>query len=403
MPKILRIINRFNLGGPTYNVAYLSKYLAPEYETLLIGGMNSEHEACSDYILKKLGIHSLKLPEMVREIGVNDMTSYYKIKEIIRRYKPDIVHTHASKAGFLGRKAANSLNVPVVVHTFHGHIFHSYFNPAITEVFKQLERNLAKQTDAIIAISEIQKQELSHKYNIASENKFHVIPLGFDLDRFQENILEKRKNFRNQYLISDDEIAISTIGRLVPIKNHNLFIQSIKKLKEMTDKKIKAVIIGDGELKSSLIQLANSLNLCCSLPDMPNPKADIIFTSWIHEADIALAGSDITVLCSFNEGTPVSLIEAQAANIPIVSTDVGGVRDIVVENVTALLSKNNDIDDFTNQLFQLINNDTLRHEMSLHGWDFVKNKFHYRILVENTKKLYDTLLAKNNCKKRNYY
>ncbi|MDD3741015.1 MAG: glycosyltransferase, partial [Bacteroidales bacterium] len=187
MPKVLRIINRFNLGGPTYNVAYLSKYMSPEYETLLVGGMQDRHEACSDYIVKKLGIHAIQIPEMIREIGANDISAYYKIKNIIKRYKPDIVHTHASKAGYLGRKAAISLGVPVIVHTFHGHVFHSYFNKYSTAVFKKLERDLAKKTSAIIAISELQKYELCNIHKIAPENKFRVIPLGFDLDRFQEN------------------------------------------------------------------------------------------------------------------------------------------------------------------------------------------------------------------------
>jgi glycosyltransferase involved in cell wall biosynthesis len=393
MPKVLRIINRFNLGGPTYNVAYLTKYMSPEYETLLVGGMQDRHEACSDYIVKKLGIHAIQIPEMIREIGVNDVSAYYKIKNIIKRYKPDIVHTHASKAGYLGRKAAISLGVPVIVHTFHGHVFHSYFNRYSTAVFKKIERDLAKKTSAIVAISELQKQELCNIHKIAPENKFRVIPLGFDLDRFQENYQQKRQYFREKYKIADDEIVISIIGRLVAVKNHPLFIKAISNIKKKTSKKIKAVIVGDGQLRNGLIELAYSLGLTCSYADEMVQNPDIIFTSWIQDADIVFAGSEITALTSFNEGTPVSIIESQAANTPIVTTNVGGVENVVLKNKTALLAENDNLEDFTAKLFELVENDVLRNEMSNHGWDFVKDKFHYTRLVKDMKLLYDELLS----------
>ncbi|HNQ67738.1 MAG TPA: glycosyltransferase [Bacteroidales bacterium] len=393
MPKVLRIINRFNLGGPTYNVAYLTKYMSPEYETLLVGGMQDRHEACSDYIVKKLGIHAIQIPEMIREIGVNDISAYFKIKNIIKRYKPDIVHTHASKAGYLGRKAAISLGVPVIVHTFHGHVFHSYFNKYSTAIFKKIERDLAKKTSAIIAISELQKQELCNIHKIAPENKFRVIPLGFDLDRFQENYQQKRQYFREKYNIADDEIVISIIGRLVAVKNHPLFIKAISNIKKQTSKKIKAVIVGDGQLRNGLIELAYSLGLTCSYADEMVPNPDIIFTSWIQDADIVFAGSEITALTSFNEGTPVSIIESQAANTPIVTTNVGGVENVILKNKTALLAENDNIEDFSAKLFELVENDGLRNDMSNHGWDFVKDKFHYTRLVKDMKLLYDDLLS----------
>jgi len=392
MPKVLRIINRFNLGGPTYNVAYLSKYMSPEYDTLLVGGMNDEDEACSDYIVKKLGIHAITIPEMIRDIGYNDVIAYYKIKEIIRRYKPDIVHTHASKAGYLGRRAASSLRVPVIVHTFHGHIFHSYFNKHTTAVFKKIEQNLAEKSTAIIAISELQKHELCDIHKIASKEKFRVIPLGFDLDRFQENYQSKREFFRNKYHLKDDEIVISIVGRLVAVKNHPLFIKSISEIKKRTNRKVKAMIVGDGQLRNGLVELAFSLGLKCSLPESPVENADIIFTSWIQDADIVFAGSEITALTSFNEGTPVSLIEAQAANTPIVTTNVGGIEDVVIRDKTALLAENDNLEDFSSKLLELVENDRLRESMAQSGWTFVKSRFHYSRLVNDMKLLYDELL-----------
>ena len=151
MPKVLRIINRFNLGGPTYNAAYLTKYMAPEFETLLVGGMHEITEGSSKYILENLGIEPIIIPEMKREINLKqDRIAYKKIKAIIKDFKPDIVHTHASKAGALGRLAAHQLGVKGIVHTFHGHVFHSYFGRVKTQFYKQVERYLAKKSTKII-------------------------------------------------------------------------------------------------------------------------------------------------------------------------------------------------------------------------------------------------------------
>src|SRR3954467_7624548 len=126
MPKVLRIINRFNLGGIAYNVSYLSKYLDKEYETLLIGGAEEEGEESALHIPHNLGLKPIIIPELKRSINFkNDYAAYKKIKRIITEFKPDIVHTHASKAGAVGRLAAISCKVPVIVHTFHGHVFHS--------------------------------------------------------------------------------------------------------------------------------------------------------------------------------------------------------------------------------------------------------------------------------------
>ena len=394
MPKVLRIINRFNLGGPTYNVSYLTKYMAPDYETLLVGGMNDKSEACSDYIVQKLGIHAIKISEMMRSInGYNDVVAYEKIKSIIKRYKPDIVHTHASKAGVLGRQAAISCGVPVIVHTFHGHIFNSYFNKYVTATFQKIEQHYAKRTSAIVAISDIQKYELSEVYKIAPPEKFRVIPLGFDLNRFQENKAMKRDAFRKQYDIANDEIAVSIVGRLVPVKNHRMFIDAIRDVKSKTNRKVRGVIVGDGDLRDGLLEYAKLHGLTASTPEHKVPKSDLIFTSWIKDADYVFAGSEISALTSLNEGTPVSIIESQAANVPVVSTIVGGIRDVVVEGKTALLSPTQNVEAFSENLLTLVNNDEMRKQMSEDGWIFVRDKFHYTRLVNDMKNLYDELLA----------
>ncbi|MBI2268739.1 MAG: glycosyltransferase family 4 protein [Bacteroidetes bacterium] len=393
MPKVLRIINRFNLGGPTYNVAYLTKYLAPEFETLLIGGMKDESEASSDYIVKKLGIDPVIIPSMKRSINpFNDFVAYRELKKIIKDFKPDIVHTHAAKAGTLGRLAAFSCNVPVVVHTFHGHVFHSYFGSFRTTIFKAIERQLARCTTAIIAISDKQKDELANLHKIAPAEKIKVIPLGFDLDRFRENGEQKRTSFRKQYNIDDDEIAVGIIGRLVPVKNHKLFLQAIQYVLNNTTKKVRAFIIGDGEEKPAIIEQAKTLKLKYFEGSQSSSKAALTFTSWIMDVDWALAGLDILCLTSFNEGTPVSLIEAQAAGKPIVSTNVGGIENIVLEGQTALLAGVEEPEKYCDQLLKLVENDNLRQQFSLKGWNFVKEKFHYTRLISEMQTLYHTLL-----------
>ena len=393
MKRILRIINRFNLGGPTYNAAYLTKYLSPEYETMLIGGIKNDDEDSSEYILDQLGIESVIIPEMRRSINAfQDIAAYNKIKKIIKEFKPDIVHTHASKSGMLGRRAAFSLKVPVVIHTFHGHVFHSYFNSLKTQTFISIERRLAKKSSGIIAISDIQKEELCNTYNIAEPSKVKVIPLGFDLLRFHENQEEKRQVFRKENHLGKDDIAIGIVGRLVPIKNHSLFVEAIAKVKERTGKKIRGFIIGDGECRTNIEDLAHNLNLVISPNGTTTLKPDIRFSSWMRKVDYAYAGLDIVALTSNNEGTPVSLIEAQASGKPIVSTNVGGISNIVIPGQTALLSEIGDNNLFFKNLESLVQQPDLRNSMSEKGWEFVKNKFHYSRLVEDTAKYYEKLL-----------
>lgn len=396
MHKVLRIINRFNLGGPTLNAAYLTKYLKPEYETLLVGGQWDEESENFHPVLDKLGIEPIIIPEMKRNVSLReDRRAYKKIKSLITKFQPDIVHTHASKAGALGRLAAIRYGKAKIVHTFHGHVFHSYFNYAKTGIYKNIERTLASKTDKIIAISERQKLELSLRYQICPRKKIEVIPLGMDLNEYHENLDEKRRNFRHEYHLGKDEIAIGIIGRLVPIKNHRLFLQAIKKASEKSDKKIRAFIVGDGEETGNLKGFSNELGLGFINGSGKYSKVNVHFTSWVNDVKELTAGMDIIALSSFNEGTPLSLIEAQAAEKPIVSTKVGGVSNTVKQNVTALLSPSNDVDSFANNLLTLIDNKELRIKMGKKGWEFVKNKFHYTRLIEDMDGLYNRLLMKS--------
>ena len=255
MPRILRIINRLNLGGPTYNAAYLSKFIGGDFETLLVAGEKDETEGSSMHIIKELSLVPVIIPEMKRELNpIFDLIALVKLIWLIIQFKPDIVHTHAAKAGTLGRLAAWICGVKQIYHTFHGHVFHSYFSKTKTRFYILIERCLARISTKIIAISPIQKKELSDKYKVCPKNKIEIVPLGFDLRRFLENKDEKRKNFRKTYSIQNNEIAIGVIGRLVPIKNHLFFIDLIKAIENKSKRLYRYFIIGDGELRDNLMK-----------------------------------------------------------------------------------------------------------------------------------------------------
>ena len=393
MPRVLRIINRLNLGGPTFNAAYLSHYMAPEFETMLVAGMIDDSEESSEFITHQMGLKPVYVPEMYREIDVlKDRKAYKKIKNIIAEFKPDIVHTHAAKAGTLGRLAAASLKVPVILHTFHGHVFHSYFGPTKTRMFLEIERYLAKKSSRIIAISQRQKQELGLIYKVAPLDKIEVVHLGFDLEKFYTNISEKRAAFRKKYLIDEDELVVSINGRLVPVKNHQLFLKAAQYVLQNTKKRVRFFIVGDGEERENLLQLTNSMNLDHTFFPKEAIKADVTFTSWIKDVDVVNAGSDVIALCSLNEGTPVSLIEAQAANKPIVTTRVGGIQDVVLANETALITSIKNEAGFEKNLLRIIEDEELRNSMSQKGMQHVKDDFSYQRLVENMSQLYKRLL-----------
>ncbi|OLY93886.1 Glycosyltransferase involved in cell wall bisynthesis [Cnuella takakiae] len=393
MPRILRIFNRMIVGGPVLNATYLTYYLAPEFETLMVSGPREPQEADASFLAEKFGIQLRIIPEMGRTIDPwSDLQALRRLRQIIREFRPDIVHTHAAKPGALGRLAAAAMGVPVVVHTYHGHVFHSYFNTWKTKLAIGVERWLARKTDAIIAISEQQQKELVDVFRIAPPAKFRQIKLGIDLDKFGQDQLVKRSLFRNQYGVQEEELAIGIIGRLVPVKNHVLFLDGIQYLLQHSHRKIKAFIVGDGESCAAIQLAAKERGIRFSrAADNAHPYP-LVFTSWRRDVDVVMAGLDIVTLTSFNEGTPVSLIEAQAAGKPIVSTRVGGIADIVQEGVTALLADVADGGAFCRQLTTLVTDDALRKKMGMQSRELVIERFGYQRLISETADLYRQLL-----------
>jgi glycosyltransferase involved in cell wall biosynthesis len=315
----------------------------------------------------------------------SDRAAYRRIKEIIEEFKPDIVHTHAAKAGALGRRAAKAAGVKVIVHTFHGHVFHSYFGAVKTKLFQLIERRLASSSTGIIAISELQKKELSDTYRICKPEKIKVIPLGFDLEPFQQKRISERHKIRAKYNLSEDEVAVAIVGRLAPVKNHTLFLDVVQ---ELAQKGIRAryFIVGDGSEREHIETRVAELKAQFGI--------QIEMTSWITDIAEFNAGMDVICLTSNNEGTPVSLIEAQACSIPVISTDVGGVRDIVIDGETGYVIEKNNMLKFAEKLGILISNKENREKMSQNGWNHVREKFHYNRLTNDMKKYYWSLLNK---------
>jgi glycosyltransferase involved in cell wall biosynthesis len=386
--KVLRIINRFSLGGPSFHVILLTKYLNSTYETALVGGVPEPGEADSYYLLEKYDLEATILPELRRDLNfLSDIRAYFKLKKIIEDYKPDIVHTHASKAGALGRLAAHHCGVKIIIHTYHGHVFHSYFGKIKTTFYKIVERYLAKITTGIIAISETQKYELSEIFKIAPKDKIEVIPLGLDLSAFVEKSNESRLKARKKLSLSSDEVAIGIIGRLAPIKDHHFFLDAIELVLSKTKIKIRVFIVGDGTEKFSIQERVNEIN--------SKYPGKIKMTSWIREMVPIYHALDLVCLSSKNEGTPVSLIEAQAAGLPVLSNDVGGVRDIVKNGKSGYIVPKNNLQAYTEKLLELIESPELRTQMGGCQKDEILKRYQYQRLVDDMRQYYNKLIAQS--------
>lgn len=388
--KILRIINRFNLGGPTFNAAYLTRFLPSGYETRLIGGSPLREEEHSGFILKNLGVDFTELKAMNRAVRFwEDVQAYREISGIIQEYRPDIVHTHAAKAGALGRFAAWRNGVPIIVHTFHGNVFAHYFGKLKTGLVKRTERFLASRSDAIVAISDSQKNQLVNIHRICPEKKVTVIPLGLDLARFDVQNEKRRELFRNNFFVRHNELALGIIGRFAPVKNHRLFFEALKIVAtDYPEIKFKAFVIGDGMLKPDLLDACSPLRTA----QAPDENAQVIFTSWIKDIEHVLPALDCVVLTSLNEGTPVSLIEAQAASVAVISTNAGGAQDCFLDKRSGILLRSFEPAELASAI-KSIHDPQLRIGMGQCGYRFSNERFGYQRLVNDMHNLYQQLAS----------
>lgn len=405
--KILRIIARLNVGGPARHVVWLTNRLQDkEFRSSLIAGTVPPGEEDMSYFAAEHGVEPIFIEEMSRELSPKDIISLWKIYRQIRRIRPDIIHTHTAKAGTVGRTAAFLYRWftwrtlighprPVkVVHTFHGHVFHSYYSPAKTRIFIAIEKMLARfATDRIITISDQQQHEIHEQFGVGRPEQFRVVPLGLDLAQF-ETTTSLRHELRDLIGAADTDIVISLVGRLTAIKNIQLLLDAAAKIYGTDDPPpVRFVVIGDGELRQELEASAAKLGLSGKVSFLGN-RTDV------HRL---LHGVDIAVLASSNEGTPLSLIEAMACGVPFVSTAVGGVVDLAgpqADERTGLkicergiLTEPGSVDSLAIGLIYLAKNERLRESLSQNGKQFVDSSYSTDRLVADVKELYRELVG----------
>ncbi|MEW6679843.1 MAG: glycosyltransferase family 4 protein [bacterium] len=327
MKTVLRIITRLNIGGPSIHTILLSEGLKEKFKTYLVVGKEGKEEGSMLSEAKNRNIDIIFIPELQREISpIKDIITFFKLIGIIRKIRPDIVHSHLSKAGMLGRLCAWLCGVPIIIHTFHGHTLHSYFGRLKTLFFIIIERWLSFISTRIITLTETQRDEIL-KFGIGNRNKVIVIPLGLSLDRFYD-ISEKKGILRNELGISDKPL-IGTIARLVPIKDIGTFLEASAIVLKEIDALF--VIAGDGYLRKELEKKAKDLGI----------EKNALFLGFRKDLDIIYADLNCFVLSSLNEGLPVAIIEAQASGIPVVATDVGGVSTLVSPDTGILIPPKN--------------------------------------------------------------
>jgi glycosyltransferase involved in cell wall biosynthesis len=435
--KIVRVIARLNVGGPAKHVVWLTNGLQnAEYQSLLVAGTVPPGEDDMGYFAAEMGVTPLLVPEMSREISAKDALTIWKLYQLFRREQPDIVHTHTAKAGTVGRVAGlfyrwltptALLGRPRTcrfVHTYHGHIFHSYYGPLQTRAFLLIEKALAKLiTDRIVVVSEQQRQEINGAFGVGRAEQFSMIPLGLDLSVFA-NWKERGQALRSEFGLAADEMLVGIVGRLTEIKNHELFLRAAALYKDKFSARspgtrVRFIVVGDGALRNALEQQAASLGL----------TDDVIFTGSRRDIENVYPALDIVALTSRNEGTPLTLIEAMANARPVISTAVGGVVDLLGESnvrtgsrpgspdgqpgwgggsdrVTTPMKSNepfsicqrgisvppDDAPAFAAALARLVADAALRREIGERGLQFVAAKYSKERLLEDVTTLYADLL-----------
>ncbi|MCX5694984.1 MAG: glycosyltransferase [Candidatus Omnitrophica bacterium] len=394
--KILRIIARLNVGGPAIHSILISAYLDnSRFETLLVHGSTGKGEGDMSYYMEGKNIATYFMPELKREPKfIDDYTSFRKISRLIKEFRPDIIHTHTAKAGAVGRLAGMLYNFLhprsriKLIHTFHGHVFEGYFGKFKTGIFLLIERFLAYFSDKLVTVSDSLKNELV-SLKIGNKDKIKVIPLGFDLAKF---LAIPGKAVENR------TINIGIVGRLAPVKNHRLFLQAAQRISELnTKEKMNFFIVGDGELRQELEIYAHDLGISGSVKflgwqrDLPKIYTDIL---------------DIVMLTSFNEGTPVSLIEAMASSRLVLAVDVGGVKDLLGREICEYKSVNSSFrvmergvlinpanpENFSTAVAFLLKNAVLRQNIISNAKEYTRSVFTRERLVQDIEKLYLDIL-----------
>ena len=371
--RVLRIIARMNVGGPAWQVSVLTRGLSRDrFESRLIVGDVGEGEG--DFIeLRDPDLPVVKIPVLGRSLRIgDDLRAFVAIRQAIRDYRPDIVHTHTTKAGLLGRVAAATCGTPVSVHTFHGHVLYGYFNRWVTRVIRVVEGLLARRTTALVAIGERVRDELLEA-GIGRLDQYVVIPPGVALEALPE-----RLSARGGLGLPLDQPVILFVGRLTAVKRPDRLIEAMALVLEQRSDVVLA-IAGEGDLLEETRRLAEPLG------------PSVRFLGWQRDITALYAAADCMVLTSDNEGMPVTLIEAAMAGIPSVTTDAGSAREVVLDGVTGIVTAPDSVA-VAAGLARLLDNDVCK-QMGASARERAEEKFGTRRLLNDHEDLYGRLMA----------
>jgi glycosyltransferase involved in cell wall biosynthesis len=380
--SVVRIQSRICVGGPALNAILLAEALShrhgSRYDTTLVGGALEPGEMSMESFARSRGVAIHLVPEMQRPVSpAMDIKALARIVSILRRVRPVVVHTHTAKAGAIGRIAARLVRVPVVVHTFHGHVFEGYFGRSTAQAFVTTERLLARLSDAVVAISERQRAELVHQYAIAPSEKVRLVPLGLELDRFRRIKRKNRGELRRELGTGAKDPIILAVGRVVPVKRYDVLIDAFAEFAH-TRPDAHLVLAGDGDpvLRSDLARQAR-------------PTPHIHFLGWRRDLERLYTDADVLALTSDTEGTPVAVIEAIASGVPVVATQVGGVEDIITPGMGILVQRG------SSRAVAAALTSLLKRPVAVPDdlRDDIIRRFSHRRLISDIAALYDELLA----------
>jgi glycosyltransferase involved in cell wall biosynthesis len=408
--KILRIIARLNIGGPARHVIYLAERMNQgDFRTVLVKGAESETEGTIEGLARERGVEYVHLPELGREIrAMDDWTAFWKLYRLMRKERPDIIHTHTAKAGALGRMAALFYRWTTpggrktkVFHTFHGHVLQGYFGPLKTRIFRLMERWLARVSTRVITLTERLRDEIA-AFGVAPAVRIAVVPLGLELAGFLTAGASMASGgggrpagsdgFRATLGVPPGVFLVGIVGRLVPIKDHETLLEAVRLLVD-GGMDVEVAIVGDGERRAELEARAGTV--------LPGDR--VHFAGWRFDLPGVYSDLDAVVLCSLNEGTPVSLIEAMAAGRPVAATAVGGVPDLVgieknqIESLApgevmtaerGLLVLKKDPEALAKALRWIIEDPKSAMERAKAGREYVPEKFSVERLVKDLSALY---------------
>jgi glycosyltransferase involved in cell wall biosynthesis len=380
--RVLRVIARLNVGGPALHAVLLTERLDPtRYESRLATGRVGDEEG--DY----LDLHGsapaglVTIPSLGRDVkGGRDWTAFRALVRLIRDFRPHVVHTHTAKAGALGRIAAALCRVPVVVHTYHGHVFEGYFSRWQAALVVAAERVLAWRADAIVTVTERVRRDVLAR-GIGRPDRVVVVPLGLDLDRMR-GAPARRGELRRELGLAEATPLVGIVARLVPIKAHETFLQAAQAMAPARPDAV-FLVVGDGERRAALVEMAGQLGI-----------ADRVrFLGWRADLERLYADLDVVVLTSKNEGSPVAVIEAMAAGRPVVSTRAGGVEDVVAHGETGLVVEVGDAGAVARAVLHLLEDPAEAARLGAAARAAVLPRFSSDRLVADIDALYQRLLA----------